>query len=192
MVKCKKPSYFSAQDFVKVSPGFSAVFQITLTNWSVDQIAEIFLFFSSVVWGNLGNYSKSRRILIQSCAEKCEGFFSLYRMKFDLVFRKLWTILLVWEIRGPHHADHVIGHLGIDFVEFLSQKGLYSFLLEGWSADKLCKYIGPRSGLASHSWSGSHLFDTQMVFLKEFFKKVDFVKISKLTKTGKISQGTKS
>ena len=33
------------------------------------------------------------------------------------------------------------------------------------SADNLCKQFGPRSAL-----SGSELFDTMMVFLKEFFK----------------------
>ena len=38
-------------------------------------------------------------------------FFALYRMKFDLVLRKLWMIWLVQEIREPDHADHVIGHL---------------------------------------------------------------------------------
>ena len=32
-------------------------------------------------------------------------------MKFDLVLRKLWTILLVQEIREPNHADHLIGHI---------------------------------------------------------------------------------
>ena len=30
-------------------------------------------------------------------------------MKFDLVLRKLWTILLDQEIREPNHADHLIG-----------------------------------------------------------------------------------
>ena len=36
---------------------------------------------------------------------------TLYRMKFDLVWWKLWKILLVQEIREPNHVDHVIGHL---------------------------------------------------------------------------------
>ena len=40
-------------------------------------------------------------------------------MKFDLVFRKLETIILVQAIREPHHADHVIGHL-----ERVQYKGL--------------------------------------------------------------------
>ena len=39
------------------------------------------------------------------------GFFALYLMKFDLVLRKLWTILMVQEIREPHNADQVICHL---------------------------------------------------------------------------------
>ena len=51
----------SAQNCVKVSPGFTAVFQITSTNWSVNPIAENFPVFSSVGQGNLGNYSKRRR-----------------------------------------------------------------------------------------------------------------------------------
>ena len=37
-----------------------------------------------------------------------------------------------------------------------------------WSADNFCKQFGPKS------WS--KLFDTLMVFLKEFFEKVDFEK----------------
>ena len=32
-------------------------------------------------------------------------------MKFDLLLRKLWTILLVQEIRELNHADNMIGHL---------------------------------------------------------------------------------
>ena len=45
------------------------------------------------------------------------------------------------------------------------------------SADNLCKQFGPRSGPTEH-WarSGSKLFDTLMVFLKEFFEKIDFGK----------------
>ena len=45
------------------------------------------------------------------------------------------------------------------------------------SADNLCKQIEPRSGLTKHwALSGSNLFDTQMVFLKEFFENGDFEK----------------
>ena len=39
------------------------------------------------------------------------------------------------------------------------------------SAHNLCKQVGPRSGRAE---SGSNLFDTQVVFQKYFFEKVDF------------------
>ena len=42
------------------------------------------------------------------------------------------------------------------------------------SADTLCKQFGPRSG--------SKLFDTQMVVLKEFFENVDFEKKNQQTK----------
>ena len=43
------------------------------------------------------------------------------------------------------------------------------------SANKLCKQFGPRQGLTtSQACSGSKLFDTQMVFLEEFFEKVNF------------------
>ena len=45
------------------------------------------------------------------------------------------------------------------------------------SADIFCKQFGTRSGLTKcRSWPGSKLFDTLMVFLKEFFEKVDFEK----------------
>ena len=51
------------------------------------------------------------------------------------------------------------------------------------SADNFCKQFGPRSGLLERqTWSGSNLFDTQMVFLKEFLEKVDFEKNQQTTK----------
>ena len=47
------------------------------------------------------------------------------------------------------------------------------------SANNLCKQIGHRSGLTIHrAWSGSNLFDTHMVFLKNFFRKSWFWKKS--------------
>ena len=45
------------------------------------------------------------------------------------------------------------------------------------SADNLSKQSEPRSGPTKcRAWSVSKLFDTLMVFLKEFFEKVDFEK----------------
>ena len=45
------------------------------------------------------------------------------------------------------------------------------------SADAFRKQIGPRSGPTSRrAWSGSNQFHTQMVFLKEFLKKLNFKK----------------
>ena len=52
------------------------------------------------------------------------------------------------------------------------------------------KQIGPKSKW--RAWSESNLFDTQMVFLKEFFEKVDFEKNQQTTKKHEISQGAKS
>ena len=50
------------------------------------------------------------------------------------------------------------------------------------SADNLCKQFGSRSGPTKcRAWSGSKLFDTLMVFLKEFFEKEDFEKNQKTT-----------
>ena len=51
------------------------------------------------------------------------------------------------------------------------------------SADNLGKQFGPRSGPTKRrSWSGSNLFDTLTVFLKEFFEKVVFEKNHQTTK----------
>ena len=47
------------------------------------------------------------------------------------------------------------------------------------SADSLCKQIGPRSGPTKF---GSNLFDTQMVFLNFFLKKLILKKISRRQK----------
>ena len=51
------------------------------------------------------------------------------------------------------------------------------------SVDSLCKQFGSRSGpTKQQALSDSKLFDTQMVFLKEFFEKADFEKIQQKTK----------
>ena len=66
--------------------------------------------------------------MTQSCAEKYEGDFALYSMKFDLVLRKLWMIWLVQKIREPNHADHVIGHL-VHFNSFLASSNICRLLI---------------------------------------------------------------
>ena len=63
------------------------------------------------------------------------------------------------------------GHLNFPFLRILLS-----------SADNLCKQFGSRSGPTKHwSWSGSNLFDTLIVFLKEFFEKVNFGKSQQTT-----------
>ena len=50
----------------------------------------------------------------------------------------------------------------------------------------ICKQFGPRSGLTKcRAWSGSKLFDTLTVFLKEFFQKICSEKISRWLKSMK-------
>ena len=55
-------------------------------------------------------------------------------------------------------------------------------------ADNFCKQFGPRSGPTKRrAWSRSKLFDTLMVFLKEFFdNKNDFEINQQATKTWKM------
>ena len=51
------------------------------------------------------------------------------------------------------------------------------------SADKFCKQFGPRSGPTKcRALSESNLFDSLMVFLKEFSQKIDFEKTQQTTK----------
>ena len=60
------------------------------------------------------------------------------------------------------------------------------------SADNLCKQFWSRSGSTKcRAWSGSRLFDTLMVFLKEFFEKVDVEKNSRRQKVCKITQNNR-
>ena len=60
------------------------------------------------------------------------------------------------------------------------------------SAHNLCKQIGPRSGPTKcPAWSGSNLFDIQMVFLKEFSKKLILKKIGRRQKSMKNFPGGK-
>ena len=60
------------------------------------------------------------------------------------------------------------------YLSCISSLTLYLLLS---SADNLCKQFVSRSGPTKpRAWYGSNLFDTQIVFLKEFFKKIDFKK----------------
>ena len=69
---------------------------------------------------------------------------------------------------------------------------LMTLHLQVTSADNLCKQFGPRPGPTKcRAWSGSKLFDTLMVFLKEFFENVDSEKISRRQFILKITQHAK-
>ena len=60
---------------------------------------------------------------------------------------------------------------------------LLILFLQVSSADNLLKQVGPRSRPIKHpTWSGSNLFDTLMVFLREFFEKVKFENSQQMTK----------
>ena len=60
----------------------------------------------------------------------------------------------------------------------------FTLCLQVLSADNLCRLFGPRSGPTKcRAKSGSKLFDTLSVFLKEFFEKVDFEKNWPTTKS---------
>ena len=80
----KTPSYFSAQDCVKVSPRFAVVSQITSTNRRKNgKLSAIgyTLQLVKIIWKTAANPGKS---FTQFCAEKYEGVFALYRMKSGL------------------------------------------------------------------------------------------------------------
>ena len=62
---------------------------------------------------------------------------------------------------------------------------LYSKVISifNFATDNFCKQSGPRSGpITCWAWSGSKLFDTQMVYLKASFEKTDFEKNQQTTK----------
>ena len=85
---------------------------------------------------------------------------------------------------GPNWIQSVWNSDGIP--ERIIQK-VASCLLS--SADSLHKQFGPRSGPTKCcAWSWSKLFDTLMVILNEYFKKVDFEKNHQTTKKFKITQ----
>ena len=65
---------------------------------------------------------------------------------------------------------HVQCHLKV--IVHYSVSLALSLCLPVSSAVNICKQYGPRSGATKHrAWSGSILFDTLMVFQKEFFEK---------------------
>ena len=99
----------------------------------------------------------------------------------DKYFREVWIkVLHCFKIR--------IKYFGKIIISFLASGDLSS-------ADIHRRQFGPRSGPTEcRSWSGSRLLDTLMVFLKEFFKKVNFEKKSAddRRKAWKITQHAKS
>ena len=65
----------------------------------------------------------------------------------------------------------------------ISTKRGITFCLLVSCADTLCKQFRPRTGPTKcRAWAWSKLFDTLMVFLKEFFEKVNFEKNQQTTK----------
>ena len=61
------------------------------------------------------------------------------------------------------------------FIQYKKTIAVHYLLVA--SAANICKEFGPRSGLTKcRAWSRSKLFDTLIVFLKEFFEKVNFEK----------------
>ena len=81
--------------------------------------------------------------------------------------------------------------LGTDYLSIFCNKWKVLILILS-SADNFCKQFGPRSGRTKcWAWSGNKLLDTLMVFLKEFFEKVDFEKNQRTTKSMKNFPGGK-
>ena len=70
--------------------------------------------------------------------------------------------------------------------KFVEKKQIFvlTLCLPVTSADNFGKQFGPRSGPTNRrAWSGSKLFAILMVFLKEFFQKINFEKISRRQKS---------
>ena len=78
MVKCKTPSFFPAQDFVKVSSGFCCSFQDYLEQLKKKRKILRDWVHTLVIRGNLKNF-------YTVLCRKYEGVFALYCMKFDLI-----------------------------------------------------------------------------------------------------------
>ena len=82
---------------------------------------------------------------------------------------------------------HVINESchNLAFPPDMSQYSLVlTICLQVSSAHNLCKQFGPRSGPTKRrAWSASKLFESLMVFLKNFIKKMIFLRNSADTKT---------
>ena len=82
------------------------------------------------------------------------------------------TLGLIW-IQTVWHSDRVPERIVFWIISYCLS--LASCDLS--SADNFCKQFRPRSGQTKcRSWSGSKLFDTLIVFLKELFEKVVILK----------------
>ena len=93
---------------------------------------------------------------------------------------------LIYDIRGPTSSEYLYWPI-ILFYKFpfsiILKKFKLTLCLIVSSAYNLCKQFGPRSGLTNVEPDlDPNCFDTLMVFLKEFLKKVDFEKNRHTTK----------
>ena len=55
--------------------------------------------FLQLIEANWKTATHLGKTFTQSCAEKCDGVSAFYRMKFDLVLRKIWLIFLACDVR---------------------------------------------------------------------------------------------
>ena len=108
---------------------FVGSLQFSRLPWTTEvctQSRRIFrFFFPSVIRDTVGNYSKPRRNFETVLCRKYQGIFALSRMKFDLVLRKLWLILLVQEIHAPNHVDPVFRRLDIGTYNIVKQRMIW-------------------------------------------------------------------
>ena len=108
--------------------------------------------------------------------------------------QRMWALQKLRKLMAANFGDAInvnalLSSPSIDTSEpedtrpFSMVRFLWTLYLLVSSADNFCKQFGPRSGPRKRlAWSGSNLFDTLMVFLEEFFEKVDFENNQQTTK----------
>ena len=93
------------------------------------------------------------------------------------------VILIEKKIEMNLDIDRIIGYILLQTINSVWVRimlNIFSLKLAS-AVDKVYQRksfsIGPRSGTTKHqAWSGSKLLDTQLIFLKDVFRKTDFEK----------------
>ena len=102
--------------------------------------------------------------------ERGSTMYSYIRMLYGLCLANAWQRKSDFKFRLVTHMDKIPSHCSLMQAKRTWQSQCSALCILVSSADNICKQFGLSSDpTRRRAWYGSKLFDTQIVFLKDFF-----------------------